>query len=260
MSTSSDDYRGCAIPPDVYEIGFGWDTGPEVERLLFLACEHGAQPSSALELGCGAGRLLAALGERVSRASGIELSEAMAQRARSRSAASVMAGDMSEFALDASFDLIYASANTIRHVIGAGPISSMWRCIADHLNEGVVFIADLDLGLAAERERVGKPAFWTISRGAESVRVGWAVTRPPGDADKICEIEFSFEARGDALNGTWRERFRLRSYDAREFVELAENCSGLQLGGLYEIRDPHLPRVEVDRAVGRHMVVFEKRA
>lgn len=258
MTTPPDVYRGCAIPPEVYEIGFGWDPGPEVERLLFLAREQGVEPNNALELGCGAGRLLSALRERVPTVCGIELSDAMAERARRVADVEIITGDMSNFSLGRTFDLIYTSANTIRHVLEIHAIANMWRCISAHLNEGGVFIADLELGLDLERERVRKPTYWTISRDGESVRVGWNVARPPNDSERTSEIEFSFEGRGERLNGMWRERFILRSYEAREFVAFAEAAPLIQLAGVYEIRDPHLIETSPEKAAGRHMVVLKK--
>jgi hypothetical protein len=134
----------------------------------------------------------------------------------------------------------------------------MWSCIAEHLNDGGVFIADLELGLELERQRVGKPVYWTVSRDRESVRVGWDVVRAPREFERTAEIVFSFEGRGEKWNGIWRERFTLRSYEVTEFADLAERAPGIQLAGVYENRDPYLLDVAPGSAAGRHLVVLRK--
>ena len=255
---SIDEYAGCSIPPEVYDFGFGWDPRPEVERLLFLARECGVSPESALELGCGTGRLLSALRERVPVVRGLELRPEMAELARQRSAAPIEVGDMTDFSIARRFDLIFTSANTIRYVVEDAAIASFWRSVARHLSPGGVFIADLELGLAWEAERVGKPGIWTITRGDQEVRVSWGVGRAPTRAVPRSVIQFTFEARGEQWRGFWSEEFPLRSFDGQDFVGFAER-NGLALSGLYELRDPHLVPTDPAKAEGRYLAVFVAR-
>jgi len=108
---------GYGIPAEIYDIGVGWDPHPEINHLLFLARQAGIGPRSALELGCGTGRLLGALRKVVPDVCGIELSPAMAKWACKRTGNRIVVGDMANFAFGRRFDLIYTSANTIRHVL-----------------------------------------------------------------------------------------------------------------------------------------------
>ena len=155
------------IPPHVYDITFGWDPGPEIERLLFCCREAGIEPRSALELGCGTGRLLRAIEQRVPVVAGLDLSPDMVAYARAQSAhpEDIILADMSDFSLGRTFDLVFTSANTLRCVTDAVVIERMWRCIAAHLRPGGVFVADLEIGFAAEADSVGRPIGWTLSRG-----------------------------------------------------------------------------------------------
>lgn len=256
---SSETYHGCAIPPETHEIGFGWDPTAEVERLLFLAREAGATPATALELGCGGGRLLKPLRERGLLVMGLELSAAMAAAARAHSGADVHIGDMSCFQFDQPFDLIYSSANSLRHVTEPESIARMWRSVASGLAPDGVFIADLELGVAYEAGRLGKPACWTIFREARSVRVMWEVVAAPRPERPRSTIEWRFEQReGDDVS-TWSERFELRAYEATEFVSLAEQSALLELAGLYEPRDPHLLERPPEKMTGRALVVLRRR-
>lgn len=251
-------YVGCAIPTDIYEIGMGWDPRPEVERLLALARGAGVEARRVLELGCGAGRLLAALDGRCARRVGLELSPAAADAARA-SGADVHVGDMSDFRFGESFDLVYASANTIRHVVEPDAVRRMWRCVREHLRPGGVFIGDLELGRAALAASCGRPAAWSLARGGIEVEVEWLATQPPDDLDPVCTIVWTFAVRSGPRAGRWSESFRLRCDDAAEFVRGAEGA-GLRLAGLYELRDPYLLARPVDRASGRCLVVLQRPA
>lgn len=254
----------CAIPPHIYEIAFGWDPRPEIERLLLLCREANVAVRSALELGCGTGRLLAELRSRVESVVGLELSEPMAALAR-RSGVEIVRGDMCDFALrdpaDASrprrFDLIYTSANTVRHVLSNAAVIRFWGCVARHLRPGGAFFADLELGLADQAAKVGRPASWVMARGATLVHATWRVVRAPNPTTGCCEIEWMFEARGHSP-GFWRQRFPLRCYDAPEFISLAEQAGGLRFAGLYELRDPYLLERPPDRFEGRGLVLLRR--
>lgn len=249
-------YAGCAIPPIVHSVGFGWDPRPEVNRLLHLAREAGVDARNVLELGCGTGRLLECLGESLDEVAALDLSPAAVEFARTRSRAAISVGDMSDFALGRRFDLIFTSANTIRHVCGERAIGRMWGCIGDHLSPGGVFIADLELGIADEAERLNKPAIWEIARESMQVRVSWEVIGPPSAAVPLTTIRWTFESRGGDREGLWSEVYQLRAYDALQFVAAAERWAELQCCGVYEPRDPYLIEIPVEKAVGRTIVVL----
>ncbi len=249
---------GYGIPPEIYDVGVGWDPQPEINRLLFLLRQIGLEPRSALELGCATGRLLLPLRESVPEVFGIELSPTMAALARRRGLDNIVGGDMTDFALDRRFDLIFTSANTIRHALTDDAIRRMWNCIHDHLTPGGVFIADLELGLQYEIDRVGQPTSWEISRGNKLVKVTWLVTEPPSPDDYCCMITYTFKSRGEEPRGTWQESFKLRAYDASEFVRMATAEGLLNLLGLYEVRDPYLPETSPDKASGRHLVLLQR--
>ncbi|RMF72648.1 MAG: class I SAM-dependent methyltransferase [Planctomycetota bacterium] len=252
---STDAYCGCSIPPDVYAIAFGWDASPEIERLLGLARDVGVEVRSALELGCGTGRLLAALRTRVPDVCGIELQTDMAEAARRHSGAEIAACDMTSFALGRTFDLIYTSANTIRHITSPDAIVSLWRCVAAHLSPGGVYIGDLEFGVADALSQVGRPACWSISRGATEVAARWMVESFAEPEARVCRVMWEFDRRTPTDRRRWRESFDARVYEAPEFFEFARR-GGLAVAGLYELRDPLLLPRSPERAAGRHMVVL----
>lgn len=244
------------IPPEVYDIGFGWDPQSEVARLLFAAREAGCEPRSALELGCGSGRMLRTLAPHITDRAGLDLSPSMADFAAEHAAgAAVHRADMSAFALGRHFDLIYATANSLRYVTDAPAVSRMWQRIAEHLAPGGVFIADLELGFEAEAGKLNKPAVWSASRGETEVRVAWTVTRPPDRETRCCDVTWRFERRTRGRGPeAWSETFSLRTYDAGELAAWMAG-GGVQVRAFYEIRDPYLLERSMERAVGRMLVV-----
>ena len=250
-------YHGCAIPPEVYAIAFGWDATPEIERLLGLAREVGVKVQSALELGCGTGRLLAALRPRVADVCGVELQADMAAKARRHSGAEVIVGDMTDFQLGRTFDLIYSSANTIRHITKPAQIERMWRCVAAHLARGGVYIGDLEFGVEDTLRQVGKPACWSLSRDTTLVDARWMVEAFANPASRVCRVMWEFDRRTPTDRQAWRESFDARVYEAGEFIEFARH-GGLELAELLEMRDPFLFPRDPQSATGRHMIVLRR--
>ncbi|TWT42061.1 dTDP-3-amino-3,6-dideoxy-alpha-D-glucopyranose N,N-dimethyltransferase [Phycisphaerae bacterium RAS1] len=246
------------IPAEVYDVGFGWDPLPEVHRLLFAARQAGVEPASALELGCGSGRILRALAGHIADRAGLDLSPTMVDYAAAHAdGAAVHCLDMSAFELGRRFDLIYASANSLRCVTDAAAVLRLWRRIAAHLAPGGVFVADLELGLADEGAKLNKPATWAVSRSDVEVRVSWTVTTAPDASTRCCRITWRFERReADGPPHAWSETFSLRTYDAAELAAWMA-AGGLAVRAFYEIRDPYLLERPVERAVGRMLVVAQ---
>lgn len=263
MSTAEHAYDGCAIPPEVYAIGMGWDPQPEIERLLFLSREAGVAVRSAMELGCGGGRLLAPLAERVGRVVGVELNARMAEAARRTlaatgfaSQASVLTADMCSLALGEQFDLIFTSPNTLRHALDDAALATFWSGVADHLSPGGIFVADLELGLAHEQAALGHPRFWSVAREESEVDVRWEVIGAPSVQRPISRIRWTFRLRAGDQPGEWSEEFDLRAVEIESLLAAALRDGRLILVNVFENREPYLlPRAphELD---GRFLVIL----
>ena len=256
MAFDGADNDSYEIPPAVYDVGVGWDPTPEVERLLFLARQAGRSPRSALELGCGTGRLVRALHKRGLDAWGIELSSAYAEFATLSGVPNMHVGDMTRFDLPHRFDLIFTSANTIRHALDDGNFARIWRRIADHLEPDGVFVADLELGREHAAKQVGRPMCWSNARGDELVEVSWLVETISQTPTPRAMIKYEMTARGGACSGTWAAQFPLRIDEGAGFVAAAHAGGGLHLRAIHEMRDPYLPEITPDHAQGRCLVAL----
>lgn len=255
-----EDYRGCEIPPDVHARVFGWDPTPEIERLHFLAAEHGCRPRTALELGCGTGRLLRPLAERGVEVHGLELSASAAAYAREQSGCPVIVGDMTDFSAERRYDLIHSSANTIRHACRDAQVAGLWRGVRAALEAGGVFIADLEFGFAHEAAAVGKDAAWLLEHDHQRYRGVWRRIAAPCPESRCVRIEWLFERHRGGRREVWGEQFELRVFEADEFFARAAQV-GLTGNALYESRDPYLLPADPNGYAGRGLAVIwdEKR-
>ena len=247
---------GYEIPPAIYDVGVGWDATPEVERLLFLARQHASLPRTVLELGCGTGRLLRALHARGRDVAGIERSPTYAEFARRSGTPYVQVGDMARFDLSRRFDLVFTSANTIRHILDAGDLARMWRCVADHLEPDGLFIADLEFGCEHARRQVGRPVYWSNSRGDYEVEARWLVEEYSATPVRRASVCYQMTLRHGLRQGQWCTRFPLRVDECVDFAAWAHAGGGRTLAAVYEMRDPYLPETTPERAQGRCLVVL----
>jgi len=97
-----------------------------------------------------------------------------------------------------------------------------------------------------------------IAREETIVHASWLVVESPSMTTRCCTIEFALALRGGKSSGNWQERFRLRTYDADEFLQWAKNAGGLLPRGIFEPRDPYLFEIPPEKAAGRFLVVFQR--
>ena len=125
---------------------------PVVEFLAELA-----GGGRALELGIGTGRIALPLSQRGVRVSGIELSQAMAARLRSKPGGAdidVTIGDFSATTVQGAFSLAYLVFNTIMNLTTQAAQVACFRNVAAHLEPGGCFVIE-----------VGVPGLQGLPRG-----------------------------------------------------------------------------------------------
>lgn len=115
--------------------------GPTVDRLVELA-----DGGPALELAVGTGRVAVPLAERGVPVTGIELSEPMVERLRTKvdeSALPVVVGDMATARAPGEFTLVYLVFNTISNLLTQAEQVACFRNAARHLRPGGRFVVEL---------------------------------------------------------------------------------------------------------------------
>jgi SAM-dependent methyltransferase len=114
----------------------------------FDRAEADRQGGCVLELGCGTGHKLIPIAADGHPCTGLELSSDMlteAQRKADMRALTVewVPGDMRDFDLGRTFDLVFIAANTLLHLHEAADLLSCFRSVRAHLAPGARFIFDV---------------------------------------------------------------------------------------------------------------------
>jgi SAM-dependent methyltransferase len=122
----------------------------------YAACASGelAPESHILELCCGSGRVTRKLLRSGFHVTGIDMSEAMLERARDgvtrlpkrfRDNAEFHRGDMKDFQLGRRFPLVVMAFNSFEHLYTRQDVERCLRCVRDHLEPGGLFAFDVQL-------------------------------------------------------------------------------------------------------------------
>jgi SAM-dependent methyltransferase len=97
-----------------------------------------------LELGCGTGRVTLALAQHCGYIHGVDLSEAMVSICREKLSqadippvkAKVQVGDITDFDLGQTFDLIMAPFRVFQNLESDSEVDGLFRCVREHLAPG----------------------------------------------------------------------------------------------------------------------------
>lgn len=129
--------------PELYDL----DCGEFADDLLFYENLARRGDGPVLELGTGTGRAAIPLARAGFDVWGIDSSEAMLDRARSKAGDAenphFISGDMRDFQLDRTFDLIFAGLGAFHHLLTSGDQLACLRCVANHLSPDGLFVCDL---------------------------------------------------------------------------------------------------------------------
>jgi SAM-dependent methyltransferase len=140
----------------LYDLDYA-DEDLDLPVVLSFAARCG---SPILELGCGTGRLVVPLAQEGYHVTGVDLSEAMIDRARTKVAEQDLSGratlvvqDIRRLALEDKFTLAYAAINSFMHLTSADDQLAALVRIRRHLQPGGLLVLDLfnpDPGRLAE--------------------------------------------------------------------------------------------------------------
>ena len=101
-----------------------------------------------LELACGTGRLANSLLREGANYTGLEISPNFAELAENklkkyRESASVISGDMRNFNLNRTFDLIFIGFNSFLHLLTDEDSTNCMNCVKNHMHENSRFLIDI---------------------------------------------------------------------------------------------------------------------
>ncbi len=131
--------------PRLYDLVFP-DVGESVGRMCREAFRRylPAPPQSALDIGCGTGRHLAALGKTIAECWGVDLLDANVAYATSvRPHLHVVQGDMRSARLGRSFDLVTSFGNALSYALTDDDLTRAVDTYRAHAHRGTLLILDV---------------------------------------------------------------------------------------------------------------------
>lgn len=132
----------ASVYDQVY-VARGKDHAAEVDLVLRLAAARCPRPGSLLDVACGTGLHLAAAAARVPDIAGVELSDAMLVAARRRLPdASLVRGDMRDFALGRRFDVVTCMFSSIGYMRDQAELDAAVGAMARHLEPSGVLVVE----------------------------------------------------------------------------------------------------------------------
>jgi cyclopropane fatty-acyl-phospholipid synthase-like methyltransferase len=123
----------------------------DVKALIRIAQKQG---TTVLELGSGTGRILIPMAKAGLDVTGIEISRDMIdisnrkldqEELAIKERCKIMKGDVLDFNLDSTFDLILASCNFVNHFTDYKSLKKMFAQVRNHLKDDGVFLIDCSL-------------------------------------------------------------------------------------------------------------------
>ncbi len=129
-----------------YDERYAYLTDPAVVDPVVAFLADLGQDGAALELGIGTGRIALPLARRGIRVHGIDLSEAMVARLRTKPGAErvgVTIGDFATTTVEATFSVVYLVFNTIMNLTTQDEQVACFRNAAAHLEPGGCFVIEV---------------------------------------------------------------------------------------------------------------------
>jgi SAM-dependent methyltransferase len=127
----------------VYTVGRHKDYVAEVAALVELIRKQHPEADSILDVACGTGEHLRHLRERFGHVEGLELSEPMRAKATAKVPQVVVhAGDMRDFALGRTFDVVVCLFSAIGYARSVAELRAATRAMTAHLAPGGLLIID----------------------------------------------------------------------------------------------------------------------
>ncbi|MFN8639361.1 MAG: class I SAM-dependent methyltransferase [Dehalococcoidia bacterium] len=187
-----------------------------------------------LELGCGTGRVAAALAGAGAEVVGVDISAGMLAVARSRSQhVQWVEGDMRSLDLGRRFALVLVPLGGLQHMESIDDLVAALDAVARHLDEGGVAVVDVEAPGPEDGEAGPHPVVEHWTRGWGGGRVTKLVSAYGLPALGLREVTWHFDVQG-AEGGLRREtaQFMMRTLTASE-LELAGRLAGLEVQALH---------------------------
>ncbi len=204
--------------------------GYEEDVALYVALNE-EYPGPILELGCGTGRVASSLALAGAEVTGVDLSPAMLEVARSSSGTDHVMwlhADMRDLDLGRRFALVLAPLGALQHLETVADVVATFRVIAGHLEPGGVAVIDVESPHAEDFEPGPQPVIEHWTRPWRGGHVTKWVSSSGAPSLGLREVTWHFDHQ--PAEGPLRRhsmQFTMRTFTLTE-LELAGRLAGLE--------------------------------
>lgn len=225
--------------PKYYDLIFGSDWASEFKFLEQCFSQYASRPiKRVFEPACGTGRLLVQFAKAGYEVSGNDLNEKAIEYCNQRLARhgfspTAFVGDMADFAVKKKYDAAYNLINTFRHLPTEQTAEAHFRCVADALNKGGIYL--LGLHLIPKSPQKCTSESWSARRGQLSVVSNlWSIGL---DLKKRIErIGVTYDVTTPGRKFRIEDETAFRTYNAEQMYELIATEPRLRLVETFDFR------------------------
>ncbi len=225
--------------PKYYDLIFGSDWAAEIRFLKACFAKYSKRPVKRLfEPGCGTGRLVIQLAKAGYEVSGNDLNEKAinycnARLKRAGFPESTFVGDMADFTVKKKIDAAFNMINTFRHLPNERTAEAHFRCVADSLTKGGLYIIGLHLTPKTPAKCTSET--WASTKGNLSVVSNlWTIAT---DLKKRQErIGVTYDVYTPTKQFRITDETMFRTYNREQMFRLLGTEPRLRLLDMYDFR------------------------
>jgi len=140
MEKHMDQYKNFSKVYDIFSANYDWC----FEFIEEAIRDYVDNPRSLLELACGTGNVLKHFADKYE-VSGLDISSSMLEKARKKIPdVPLFQKNIADFSLDRKYDVVLCMYDSINHVLEYENWVRTFRCAANHLNPGGIFLFDMN--------------------------------------------------------------------------------------------------------------------
>lgn len=249
--------------PKYYDALYGSDSKAEFDFLRACFAEHAKRPVRRLfEPACGTGRLLMRFAKAGYEVAGndinrkaVDYCNARLNRHGFRSAA--MVGDMADFRLRRKVDAVFNTLSSFRHLGSEAEAESHFRCVANALSNGGVYVLGLHLTPAGNRECDNEA--WTARCG----HLGLALRMWSIDLDRRRRrqrVGMMVDVYTPTRQFRLASELLLRTYTAAQFRRLLARIDSFEVAETYDFAYDLQRPIRVSSRTEDVVFILRKRA
>ena len=225
--------------PKYYDLIFGSDWAAEFRFLKQCFAKYSSRPvKRVFEPACGTGRLLVQFAKEGYEVAGNDLNAKAidycnARLERQGFQPTAFVGDMADFTVKKKYDAAYNLINTFRHLPSEETAEAHFKCVAESLNKGGLYL--LGLHLIPKTRQKCTAETWTASRGPLTVVSNlWSIGI---DLKKRVErIGVTYDVSTPSKSFRIKDETAFRTYTAEQMFDLIASEPRLRLVETFDFR------------------------